>query len=133
MYDYNVDLADCNPTPDGKQYTGKITDPDAKCLVWLLHDDLTDADFADGSRASALNYCRNPNVDDPRIFNNTHHLVCITAKYSYYDKFKYVLKSCGSSIPLCGLYYTCWLLTLLSHGRGAVAVFLQLTVTETNN
>jgi len=66
---------DCNPTPDGRRYTGQrsVTASGRQCQAWTLqmpHDHIftDDSMFADGSVLAARNYCRNPTNDDGAVW-----------------------------------------------------------------
>jgi len=63
-------IADCNPTPDGRQYLGRktVTENGRPCQAWSdqsphSHDFTTDSMYPDGSRSAASNYCRNPDAN----------------------------------------------------------------------
>ena len=91
---YIVDLADCNPTPDGKRYTGKITLEHKTCVPWTSVNAYRDEQFADKSKAEAGNYCRNPNgFTDMTLF-------CMVEEVS--NPGQYSRESCDAYVPLCG-------------------------------
>ncbi|KAI0222456.1 hypothetical protein LSAT2_026309 [Lamellibrachia satsuma] len=49
------------------------------CIDWTRHNKITDSRFADGSRATAKNYCRNPDADErPWCYknNNSFYFIC---------------------------------------------------------
>ena len=53
---------DCNPSPDGRYYVGStsVTKSGRRCQAWTSQSLYGDGRFPDGSRAAAVNYCRNP-------------------------------------------------------------------------
>jgi len=60
----------CRQTQAGREYTGSVsqTVSGRQCQRWssnsphVLNSDYTDDKFAEGSRAAAANYCRNPDA-----------------------------------------------------------------------
>ena len=70
MLDVCRDGSDCNPTPDGREYTGhvSVTANGRQCQAWTSqsphsHSYGEDDMFPDGSAEAASNYCRNPDND----------------------------------------------------------------------
>ena len=82
----HVHIADCNPTEDGRLYTGhtSVTVTGKTCELWT--NQVTYIKFADGNRSEVENYCRNPSVYSG--------LWCFTKKYGEDWENCYV--------PLCG-------------------------------
>uniref|UniRef100_A0A6P7G073 Uncharacterized protein LOC114336079 isoform X1 n=2 Tax=Diabrotica virgifera virgifera TaxID=50390 RepID=A0A6P7G073_DIAVI len=66
-----TDLSICKVSHLGLEYKGTVqkTESKVRCQSWTssqphqIRDDLLDANFSDGSRKTAKNFCRNPNTD----------------------------------------------------------------------
>jgi len=67
---------DCTPGPDGRFYVGNksVTKSGKTCQAWTSQSLYGDVRFPDGSRAAAVNYCRNP-------FYSPGGVWCITADH----------------------------------------------------
>ena len=72
----HVHIADCNPTEDGRLYTGHttVTVTGKTCVSWTAQDAYEN--FTDGNRWEVENYCRNPDSDYSGLWcyteNNGH-------------------------------------------------------------
>ena len=108
--------ADCKQTPQGINYTGKIskTVNGTTCQKWTdvigkmgaqTAQKFTDDKFADGSIKGAVNYCRNP-LDPSNPTATGHH----STPWCFYSS---ITQGSGSSglhaqcdVPLCSEYYS---------------------------
>jgi len=68
-------VEDCNPTKDGRQYTGhtSVTESGKQCQAWASqsphsHSYTQDSMYPDGSVTDASNYCRNPSGYDEGLW-----------------------------------------------------------------
>jgi len=91
---------ECNPTPDGRQYIGRIsiTETGKACQAWdsqspHQHTYDKDAMYPDGSVKEASNYCRQP---DP---NSNDGLWCFTTDPNKERE--------RCNVPFCGQLLRC--------------------------
>jgi len=82
---FSVFCPECKQTPMGREYTGTLntTESGTTCQAWASityqHPAmLDDSNYPDGSRAAAMNYCRNPDSDagGPWCYTNVSWGTC---------------------------------------------------------
>jgi len=83
---------DCKPSPGGRYYVGStsVTKSGRTCQAWSSQSAYGDEQFPDGSRAAAVNYCRNPSN------MSTVPWCYINDPYNYLEKCD--VPDCGQSL-----------------------------------